>query len=92
MAVDETAKTVKELLIELGEKVDNVADKLDRLDVVVRGDEAYNTMGLVSEVRDLRARVAALERFRDRAIWTSIGLGAASGGALSLIVKTLFGG
>jgi len=67
---------------------------MQRLVVVIDGDEDLDVAGLRDRVKHVEAATESYERDRDRIKWVTVGLGASSLGQIGLlagIVSKLFG-
>ena len=97
--IEMQGKTLKEITLDVWCEVVGISKRLDRLDVVVRGDPAYNARGLVAAVDDHERRVVALEGWREslknqsKGLLVGVALGSAGIGAtVGAVVSSLFGG
>jgi hypothetical protein len=66
-------------LNQMEEHLETFGGKLDEILTVLKGDNFGQHEGLVLEVKDLKSRTKKIEDKISRAIWISIGAGAAVG-------------
>jgi hypothetical protein len=72
-------------------EIDELKKKLDEVLSLLRGNTLdKNDQGFIGSVNDLEKRVSALEKWRDRIIWTLVGMGIPASIGFIEILKKIF--
>lgn len=72
-------------------EIDELKKKLDEVLSLLRGNILdKNDQGFIGSVNDLEKRVTGLEKWRDRIIWTLVGMGIPASVGMIEILKKIF--
>lgn len=66
-----------------------IKNKLDDIIDLLKGDEFGGSKGIVAAIKDQEDRIKKLENFKDRTIWTGLGLSITGGVGIWEFIKKI---